>query len=134
MRILVLHGMSNVGKSTTLNLVYDLLIAASASSHGNRTVEGNPIYSDFSETLTYKGEVIEFFTMGDYPKSLEIAIRNAAHGKANVFICACSRLSGPLISILQLHRTAFINKNVSVIRRQQHVYNRADAQTIFNLI
>jgi hypothetical protein len=134
MRIIVLHGMQNTGKSKTLNLLYNMLVPALAVSHGNRIVLGNPVQKDFSETVTYHGELIEFFTMGDYPKKLEIAIRNAANRNINVFICACSSHTPALIAAFQRYRTAFISKTVSVNNIQQVNFNTADAQTLLNLI
>ena len=139
MRIIVLHGMKNTGKSATLNLLYGILVPALpalplATSHGNRVVLGNPVQNDFSETLTYNSELLEFFTMGDYPKKLEVAIRDAANRNCKIFVCACSSLSTGLIAIMQQHRTGFISKTVSVKPNQQVIFNTADAQTILNLL
>jgi ABC-type transport system involved in cytochrome bd biosynthesis fused ATPase/permease subunit len=134
MRIIVLTGISNSGKSTTLNLLYNMIVPNLGQSQNNRVVLGNPIQNDFSETLTYHNEIVEFFTMGDYPQPLRIAIRNAANRNTNVFICACSRLDNRLIQELQKHRTAFISKSVTINNLQELAFNTADAQTIFNLI
>ena len=134
MRILVLTGISNSGKSTTLNLLYNMIIPNIGQSLNNRIILGDPIQNDFSETLSYHNEIVEFYTMGDYPQKLRIAIRNAAFRNTNVFICACSRLDNGLINELQKHRTAFISKTLTVVGTQQLVFNTADAQMIFNLI
>ena len=134
MRILVLTGISNSGKSTTLNLLYNMIIPNIGQSLNNRIILGDPIQNDFSETLSYHNEIVEFYTMGDYPQKLRIAIRNAAIRNTNVFICACSRLDNGLINELQKHRTAFISKTLTVVGTQQLVFNTADAQMIFNLI
>ncbi len=134
MRIIVLTGISNSGKTTTLNLLYSMLVPNIAQSHNNRVVLGNPVQNDFSETITYHNETVEFFTMGDYPKKLELAIRDAFYRNIDIFICACSGLSPVLINELQKHRTAFINKTVSIINTQQNIFNTADAQTIFSLL
>lgn len=126
--------MSNTGKTSTLNLLYGMLVPSSATSHGDRIVLGNSTQGDFSETITYHRETIFFFTMGDYPKKLELAIRAARHKGVTTFICACSHFSPSLIAELQCNRTAFISKTVSVITWQQLTFNTADAQTIFNLL
>ena len=124
--------MPNTGKTSTLTELYGMLVPTFAVSHGDRKVLNS--VGDFSETITLSSETVFFFTMGDYPKQLEIAIRNANHCKVSVFICACSHFSPSLIIELQKHRTAFISKSVSVIATQQNVFNTADAQTIYNLI
>jgi thymidylate kinase len=134
MRIIVLHGMSNTGKSTTLNLLYNMLVPALAQSHNNRVVLGNPVQNDFSETITYNNEMVEFFTMGDHPKKIELAIRKASYQKINVFICACSRHTPSLVSTFQRHRTVFVAKTFTVIHHQQMAFNTADAQTLLNMI
>jgi thymidylate kinase len=134
MRIIVLQGIQNTGKSITLNLLYSMLVPSSAQSHNNRVVLGDPAQNDFSETVAYHNELIEFFTMGDYPKQLEMAIKNAANRKVNVFICACSRHTLSLIAAFQLYRTAFVSKTFTVISRQQIFFNTADAQTLLNMI
>lgn len=126
--------MSNTGKTSTLNLLYNMLVPSLATSHGDRIVLGNPTQGDFSETITYHKETIFFFTMGDFPKKLELAIRDARHKGVTTFICACSRLSPPLTAELQRNRTAFISKTVSVITSQQVTFNTADAQITLNLI
>jgi ABC-type multidrug transport system ATPase subunit len=134
MRIIILTGMSNTGKSTTLNLLYNLIVPKIGVSHGNRAVLGNPIQSDFSETINYQTDLLEFYTMGDYPQKLRLAIQHASKRNINIFICACSKLDSKLIHELQLHRTAFISKSISVNTMQQITFNTADAITILNLI
>lgn len=134
MRIICLTGISNTGKTTTLNLLYDLLVARLASSHNDRKPLGNPAQNDFQETVNYQNEVIEFYTMGDYPKPLELAIREAPGRGITIFICACSGFSDRLIDEFRRHRTAFISKTISVHKEQRIVFNQADARILLNML
>jgi hypothetical protein len=134
MRIICLTGISNTGKTTTLNLLYHLLVPDLATSRNDREVLGNPIQNDFWETVDYKQEVIEFYTMGDYPKALELAIREAPDRDVTVFICACSGFSERLINELRRYRTAFVPKTISVMEEQQGVFNQSDARILLNMI
>jgi ABC-type dipeptide/oligopeptide/nickel transport system ATPase component len=63
---IALVGRSSCGKSTTLNLVYDLLVERGATVEKEKIVLGNPIQKDFECVLNYKGKKIAFYTMGDY--------------------------------------------------------------------
>lgn len=134
MRIIVLCGIENTGKSITLNILYNMLVPALAQTNNNRTVLGNAAQNDFFETIIYRNQTVEFFTMGDYPSFLEKAIKNAASRQTDVFICACSKFSPALRATFQTHKTAFISKAVSVINHQQAIFNTSDAQLILNTI
>jgi len=111
-----------------------MLVSSTAQSQNNRVVLGNPQQNDFSETLTYHNETVAFYSSGDYPKRLEIAIRNAVNTKVDVFICACTRFSPSLLSLFQQNRTAFFSKTVSVSNQQQVASNTSDAQILLNAI
>jgi hypothetical protein len=110
-----------------------MLVPSLAQSQNNRVVLGSAS-GDFSETLIYNNELVEFFTMGDYPKQLEMAIRSAAGRNVNIFICACSRHAPLLMAEFRRHRTAFIAKTFSANNDQRVIFNTADAQTLLNMI
>ena len=84
-KTIMIEGEKHVGKTTTLNYVFDALI-------GNDTiiieekeqVGSNP--SDFSCIIEYKGKRIAFYTMGDYSGKLKEAIDRYAH--CDYFLCA----------------------------------------------
>jgi len=90
MRIIVLKGPSNKGKTTTIDLVYEIILR-----HGGKSTEkqqiGNPIFKDFKDIVTdYKYKKIAFFSMGDYSNELVNAINNYNKEKCDLLICALS--------------------------------------------
>lgn len=89
MRIIAVTGNSSIGKTTTLNLVYDMLISRGGIST-HKMVIGNPSQNDFSDIVIWKGKKIAFFTMGDYSKEIIIAIRHNASILSDELICACN--------------------------------------------
>lgn len=134
MRIIILIGINDTGKSQTLNLLYHQLITRGAQSHNDRVVLGDPAQNDFSETITWNNLKIRFFTMGDYPLYLRAGIIDAANANCDLLICACSRFTATLIGYFQQHVLQFVSKTVTLNAQQQNTINATDAQTILNLI
>lgn len=132
MRILALIGPSSCGKTTTLNLVYDSIIAKGGGSTNRQPQGGNP--HDFSDIVRWNGRSIAFFTMGDFSKPLMDAIRDFDIQRCDVLVCACnSKLVKPPRLIATFQHTIF-NK---VPERNAQLRGAADslvAQTIENNI
>ncbi len=73
MRIIVLQGMPNTGKTRTLNLVYDMLVPNGGGVSTNRQpLGGDP--RDFSDIVIRGTQRIAFYSMGDYSTYLANAI------------------------------------------------------------
>lgn len=108
MNIIVLVGPSSCGKSTTLNIVYQLLLTQGAVSTNRQQEGGNP--KDFSDIVEWQGKKIAFFTMGDYSGALVTAIRYYFAQNCDTLICACNnRFSRPFDEFVK-HNTLHINK------------------------
>jgi Ni2+-binding GTPase involved in maturation of urease and hydrogenase len=91
MRVIILRGNGDSGKSTTLNLVYDELTTSRyTSSISYKNTIGNPINKDFeAEVILTDKRVIGFYTMGDYDvKYIISAIKNFQISKVDVLIIA----------------------------------------------
>lgn len=87
MKIILLYGLPNTGKTTTFNLVYDKLIEFGAQEAEAKTPLGkNP--KDFKTILKYQGKNVAVFSMGDYYRQCRRAINDYA--KCDYLILAYS--------------------------------------------
>ena len=87
MKIIMLKGKDNSGKTTTLNLVYDELVNnknAKVCSYVKLGWKGD----DFACTLAYKNLKVAIFSMGDYVEDIKRAIEHYRHTSADVLIIA----------------------------------------------
>lgn len=65
MKIILLAGKSNTGKTTTINLTYDNLIRHGASIIKEKIPLGKNSM-DFESVLSYRGKSVAFYSMGDF--------------------------------------------------------------------
>lgn len=136
MRIIVLQGMPNKGKTRTLNLVYNLLVPNNGGVSTNRQVIGNPTQNDFSDIVIRDNQRIAFFTMGDYSTPLARAIFEFDQLDCDILVCALST-NTPKVranNALNQYNTTRLNKSVATNSTSELNANNADAQTIFNLL
>ena len=135
MRIIVLQGMPNTGKTRTLNLVYDMLVPNGGGISTNRQpLGGDP--RDFSDIVVRGTQRIAFFTMGDYSTYLANAIYDYDRQGCDVLVCALSTNNAKIRAnnALNQFNTTRINKTIAPNATAELATNTADAQTIFNLI
>jgi len=135
MRIIVLQGMPNTGKTRTLNLVYDMLVPNGAGVSTNRQpLGGDP--NDFSDIVIRGTQRIAFYTMGDYSTHLANAIYDYDRQKCDVLVCALSTNNAKVRAnnALNQFNATRINKTVAPNATAELATNTAGAQTIFNLI
>lgn len=135
MRIIVLQGMPNTGKTSTLNLVYDMLVPNGGGVSINRQpLGGDP--RDFSDIVIRGTQRIAFFTMGDYSTYLANAIYDYDRQGCDVLVCALSTNTAKVRAnnALNQFNATRINKTIAPNATAELATNTADAQTIFNLI
>lgn len=87
MKIIMLKGPDNSGKTTTLNLVYNELVnnrKAKVCSYVKVGWKGD----DFACTLDYKNSKVAIYSMGDYSIDIKRAIEYYTHKSADVLIIA----------------------------------------------
>lgn len=135
MRIIVLQGMPNTGKTRTLNLVYDMLVPNGGGVSTNlQPLGGDP--RDFSDIVIRGNQRIVFFTMGDYSTYLANAIYDYDRQGCDVLICTLSINTAKVRAnnALNQYNTTRINKTIAPNATAELATNSADAQTIFNLI
>jgi len=89
MRIIILKGADNVGKSTVLNKVFNELISFYSVTHTPKRELGASINRDFESIVTLKDKrKVAFFTMGDLEKELEEGIERYKYLDCEVLIVA----------------------------------------------
>ncbi|MFG0591009.1 hypothetical protein ACF8C4_07730 [Myroides odoratimimus] len=135
MRIIVLQGMPDTGKTSTLNLVYNMLVPNGGGTPTNRQpLGGGP--NDFSDIVIRSNQRIAFYTMGDYSTYLANAIYDYDRQGCDVLVCALSTNTAKVRAntALNLFSATRINKTIAPNATAKLAINTADAQTIFNLL
>ncbi len=133
MKVIVLEGLPNKGKTSTLNLVYNILLQ-NGNSNNKQPLGGDP--NDFSDIVDWNNKRIAFFTMGDYSTYLSNAIYGYNNQQCDVLICALST-DTPKIranNALNYFNATRINKRIAINNSLESQMNSNDAQTIYNLI
>jgi hypothetical protein len=132
MKIIALTGDSNVGKTTTLNIVYNTILNNGGISTNKQRLGGG--VNDFLDIVLYNNQRIVFFTMGDYSVHLIDAIKKYDAQGLDVMICACNNrfVKPPRLIVQYPHH--IVPKTVTQTDSMKPIVNNADAQTIFNLI
>ena len=89
MKIIMLSGNQNTGKTTTLKLVYDQLAQNMPSPPQAQPIQGGD-YGDFeSSPLRHNGKTVAIYSLGDTLYRIYEAIIKYC-GTVDVFIVACS--------------------------------------------
>lgn len=89
MRIILLKGADNVGKSTVLNAVFNELTSFTGVTHTPKRELGDPVNKDFESIITLKDKrKVAFFTMGDLEKELEEGIERYKYLDCEILIIA----------------------------------------------
>ncbi len=126
--------MPNTGKTTTLNLVWNMLLNNSGVSSNRQTLGGDP--NDFSDIVNRYKKLIAFYTMGDYSTYLANAVTYYNNLGCDVLVCALSVNNAKIRAnntINQFSNTR-INKTLAINQVTEHHANSTDALTIFNLL
>lgn len=125
MKVIVLNGVANTGKTTTLNLLNNLI---------NPDNPATNLGEDDKYTFTYKGKTIFIATPGDYKDQIDENIKRAR--KANCdFLVTASRTKGYGKELLreQFKDILFIEKNTADQQEQDVNKDQAlDLQAIID--
>jgi hypothetical protein len=132
MDIIMLRGSNSCGKTTTLNMVYSMLLVNHTQSTNKQPLGGNK--SDFSDIVNYKGRKIAFFTMGDYSLHIVNAMTNYANQGADILVCACNSKFVKPFKVIQQYPHTIIDKTVASAPISQQSANMFDAQQLLALI
>ena len=117
MKVIALYGVANTGKTTTLNLLYNLINPDTPITDGK----------DHRRSFTYKGKTIFIATPGDNKAEIDENIKRARKANCDILVTA-SRTRGYGWELLreQFKDIHFIKKNVAD-QQEQDLVNEAQA-------
>lgn len=118
MKVIVLSGVANTGKTTTLNLLNNLI---------NPDNPATNLREDDKYTFTYKGKTIFIATPGDYKDQIDENIKCARKENCDILVTA-SRTKGYGKELLreEFKDILFIEKNTAD-QQEQDLVNKTQA-------
>lgn len=135
MKIIALQGLSNTGKTTTIGLVYELLLQNGGKSTNKTPLGLDP--KDFCDiVLGYKNLKIAIFTIGDNSTAISKAISGYNVLECDIFICSLSTGTPKIRANNKINRfpNTRIVKTTCPPAINENQANNTDANTIFSLI
>ncbi|WP_300566552.1 hypothetical protein [Flavobacterium sp.] len=134
MEIIVLEGLPDKGKSTTIGILYQLLLRVGTSTN-KQPLGGDP--KDFSDiVINYKNLKIAVFSMGDNSTAISQAIVNYNNQNCDFFICSLSTGTPKVRANNRINqfRNTRISKTVASQSITENQANDNDANSMFALI
>lgn len=134
MKIIVLEGRGNVGKTSTLNILYYDIIAEGAIMSNRLPLGGDA--NDFESVGDFNGEKIAIYTMGDFSSTLRTAIYKYSALGVDILICAINTNSTMVWANSAINHFSHVRhpKTTTAIISTRSAVNRADASILFSLI
>lgn len=138
MDVIALRGNSDVGKSTTINIVYQLMLFNGYTQlPGHFRVLGNPVQKDFIDVLELHGVKIGVVSQGDLSRGIDSLRNHLAYlqsvGCAKA-VCACTTNIGTVKAVMSYPIHHFQNKVPSTTSSLERIENNRDAIIIYRLI
>lgn len=110
MKIIVVKGNQNIGKTTSIRLAYDIALYLGAAIITPRNIEDKP-HNDFETVLFYNGKRIGFHSGGDLLKSFEEVIDDYKEKKCDTLVMASRNFDQTkLDSIFSGHDVEYLYK------------------------
>lgn len=138
MRVIILRGKSDCGKSTTLNLVYDELVSYPGVIATPKVTLGHHSQRDFECVITLKdSRRIAFFTLGDYKNDTIKAVKKYFKLNVEILIIASNdEFQNHLDFICSNYPFNLISKSIPILFNAStaEVENFKDCGTILSLI
>lgn len=135
MEIIVLEGLSNTGKTTTIGLLYQILLNNGGTPTNKQQLGGDP--NDFSDiVINYKNLKIAIFTMGDNSNAISQAIVNYNNLNCDFFVCSLSTGTPKIRANNRIYqyRNTRVYKTVASQSITENQANNNDANQLFSLI
>ncbi len=85
-QLIVLQGRSNVGKSTSLNFLYKILLANPDAKLISFMALGRKL--DFIATISIEGHLVGIFNRGDVPSEVEESLQRLRAKKCRIIVGA----------------------------------------------
>lgn len=137
MRIIVLQGKPNSGKTTTIWYVRDLILKNGGNSIRLNVFGEQVLYKDdFSEKIVFNNLKIGIFSMGDLSNNLSKVIYEYAGKDYDVLVCTLSLYGSKKRAnqAINTYDAVRVDKTIENNRDLRKQVNLSDAQTIFDLI
>lgn len=138
MKVIALTGPNNCGKSTTINVIYHLLLF-----NGYVQVPGHfhvlhTAQKDFTDILTNGKKIVGIVSMGDHasgPHDLKTLLNNLDVAGCDTAICACTTSkAGTWAAVAAYSPHINVPKVVTPLLDRQRIVNSVDSQTLFSHI
>lgn len=111
MRIIVVKGAPNTGKTTAIRLAYDIALYLGAAVIVSRNAKSKP-HADFDTVLLYQGRRIGFHTAGDLRRTLTDIV--SKHSNCDTLVMASRNFDKTkLDSIFSGHNVVFLHKTMA---------------------
>jgi hypothetical protein len=132
--LIALRGRSNVGKSSTLHLLYKQILAHPGTKPIHFEAFGRKL--DFLAIVSIEGRLVGIFNRGDVPAMVQELLDRLAGEKCQVIVCA-ARTKGEIENVLKSHARKYklsqLQKKAS-IGNSQAISNYAASHNIAAMI
>lgn len=135
MKVIMLVGDHDRGKTTTMRLVYNDLRGAKDENVISYRELKDP--RDFETVLKFGGKTVAIYSMGDYSNYTTKAIRHSDSMGYDILICTSNRGFKRPFNLVKKYPHEIIDKSVEADRRNKEkcaVKNRFDADKIIALL
>ena len=139
-KMFVLQGVHDSGKTSTLTLLNELLRKKYPNIEGNPKCSTRGKYKDFQViyTLTVNGKELRIGikTDGDNGKAVYDDVGWLVDNKCNIIFCTCRSYGGTVEAVKRLSEEAdvrFVKKTLEADESKRRKVNTADAQKLLAL-
>jgi hypothetical protein len=127
-------GLYDIGKTTTVDLVYKMVLTAGGTPRNRVNDPKHP--DDFYDVVSYKRKIVAFYSLGDYLTFSANDFYDYANQKCDILVCSCST-NKPMVyanNALNRYNTTRINKTDAPNKRAEKATNVADALVVIGMI
>ncbi len=132
--LIALRGRSSVGKSSTLHLLFKLLLAHPGTKPLHFKALGRKL--DFIAVVSVEGATVGIFNRGDIPATVQELLEQLVSEKCQVIVCA-ARTKGEIENVLKSqgrrYKLVQVQKKVS-IGKSQAISNNAAAHSLAAMV
>ncbi len=132
-RIIALKGRGNSGKTTTLNLLTNILMANGYSLVAGMYQNQGSYFLDIFENVKQR---VGITSSGDTYDLVHDRLTDLINAKCDVCVCACRTSGGTHTAIYNFtgYTSHFEQKTYAATPAQEPIVNAADANKLFSLI
>ncbi len=135
MKIIMLEGKKNSGKTTTFNNLYDELVNNKKGTtiiKAKQDPYGDP--EDFECIIKYDDKKIALFTVGDYSKKITDAFKKYEKLKCDILICACNKNHKRPYQAIKKYPHKILKKTVEIKNNNKEKCEQANIKDVKQII